>query len=448
MLTELELKRITAAALNQSRADETEVAVFDSDSSLTRFANNEIHQNVSQRDTTLLVKVVFGKKIGVASLNRADEAGARLVIERANDLAHFQVDNPDFQSLPLPVPIAAVAGPSQGTIDFTPEDRAWAVSVILDKALQHGLVAAGAFSTGVSQVAVANSHGVFCHHTNTEAQVSAVMMSSGSSGSSGYAARLTPNAAEVDPEDIAEEVAQKTLRGQNPRSLEPGEYEVVLEGYAVSDLMDFLAYLGFGALAMQEGRSFLSGRMGQSVLGKNITIWDDGLADDTITLPFDYEGVPRQRVDLITEGVARGTAYDTTTAAKDSKESTGHALPAGATFGPVPLHLHLAPGTASRDELIRSVKRGILITRFWYTRMVHPLSVTVTGMTRDGTFLIENGEVVAPVRNLRFTQSYVEALNAVDLIGREVSLQKEFFGHNRVPALKIGKWNFTGTTEY
>ena len=180
MLTELELKRITAAALNQSRADETEVAVFDSDSSLTRFANNEIHQNVSQRDTTLLVKVVFGKKIGVASLNRADEAGARLVIERANDLAHFQVDNPDFQSLPLPVPIAAVAGPSQGTIDFTPEDRAWAVSIILNKALQHGLVAAGAFSTGVSQVAVANSHGVFCHHTNTEAQVSAVMMSSGS----------------------------------------------------------------------------------------------------------------------------------------------------------------------------------------------------------------------------------------------------------------------------
>ena len=222
----------------------------------------------------------------------------------------------------------------------------------------------------------------------------------------------------------------------------------MLDEPAVCDIVDFLAYLGFGALAVQEGRSFMAGHIGEKVLGDNITVWDDGLAADTIPFPFDFEGVPKQRVNLVTNGIAKGLVYDTNTALKDGVASTGHGLPAGNTFGPVPRNLFLAPGTASKEELIRSVKRGIFITRFWYTRTVHPLSITVTGMTRDGTFLIENGEIVAPVRNLRFTQSYVEALNHVDLLGKDAKLQKDMFAYNRVPALKIAKWNFTGVTEY
>lgn len=445
MLTEAELRRLVDVALAHSRADQTEVLVFDGDEALTRFANNEIHQNVAERDTTLLARVIFGNKIGVASLNRADEAGARLVIERASALAEHQVEDPDFHSLPSPQPIPKAGGYVEATAKSSPEERARAVGILVARAKEKGLVAAGAFSTEVNQVAIGNSLGIFCHHIGTEARLSTVIMSDSSSG---YADQVSSDVSEVDSDAVARMAVNTALRGKDPRSIELGEYEVVLEEPAVCDIVDFLGYLGFGALAVQEGRSFMTGQFGQKVLGENITIWDDGLAADTIPLPFDFEGVPRQRVALITNGVAQGVVYDTQTARKDGKASTGHALPAGSTFGPVPRHMHMTPGTATKEDLIRAVRRGILVTRFWYTRMVHPLTVTVTGMTRDGTFLIENGEIVAPVRNLRFTQGYLEALNNVDLIGKDAKLQKDFFAYNRVPALKIAQWNFTGVTEY
>ncbi len=445
MLTEAELRRLIDVGLAHSKADQTEILVFDGDESLTRFANNEIHQNVSQRDATLLTRVVFGKRIGVASLNNTSEEGVKQVIERASALAEHQVEDPDFQTLPGPQPGQKAGGYVEATAASTPEERAEAVGILVARAMEAGLVAAGAFSTEAGQIAIGNSLGVFNHHTTTEARLSAVVMSDTSSG---YADQVTSDVLEVDSDAVAMIAIEKALRGKEPQSIEPGEYEVVLDEPAVCDIVDFLAYLGFGALAVQEGRSFMAGHIGEKVLGDNITVWDDGLAADTIPFPFDFEGVPKQRVNLVTNGIAKGLVYDTNTALKDGVASTGHGLPAGSTFGPVPRNLFLAPGTASKEELIRSVKRGIFITRFWYTRTVHPLSITVTGMTRDGTFLIENGEIVAPVRNLRFTQSYVEALNHVDLLGKDAKLQKDMFAYNRVPALKIAKWNFTGITEY
>ena len=445
MLTEREIRRILDAVLAHSRADQTEALLFESDSALTRFANNEIHQNVAERDASLLVRVVFGKKIGVASLNRTDEAGARLVVDRACELARFQVENEDFQGLPGPHPVPPADGYAEGTAAFSPEDRARGVAVVVRRSMENGLVAAGAFSTSVGQVAISNSLGAFCHHSSTHSELSTVIMSEDSSG---YAGQLAKDARDIDYETVARVAVDKALLGRNPQPLPPGEYEVVLDEHAVCDVVDFFAYLGFGAKAVQDGRSFMSGHMGERVLGENVSIWDDGSAPDTIPMPFDYEGVPRQRVDLIKDGQAAGIVYDTTTAAKDGKQSTGHALPAGSTFGAVPAHMHMATGASTKEELIASVRRGIWITRFWYTRTVHPLSITVTGMTRDGTFFIEKGEIVGPVRNLRFTQSYVEALSNTDLIGRETTLEHDFLGYNRVPAVKIAKWNFTGATEY
>ena len=445
MLTEAELRHLIDVGLAHSKADQTEILVFDGDESLTRFANNEIHQNVSHRDATLLTRVVFGKRIGVASLNNASEEGVKQVIERASALAEHQVEDPDFQTLPGPQPGQKAGGYVEATAASTPEERAEAVGILVARAMESGLVAAGAFSTEAGQIAIGNSLGVFSHHSTTEARLSAVVMSDTSSG---YADQVTSDVREVDSDAVARIAVEKALRGKEPQSIEPGEYEVVLDEPAVCDIVDFLAYLGFGALAVQEGRSFMAGHIGEKVLGDNITVWDDGLAADTIPFPFDFEGVPKQRVNLVTNGIAKGLVYDTNTALKDGVASTGHGLPAGSTFGPVPRNLFLAPGTASKEELIRSVKRGIFVTRFWYTRTVHPLSITVTGMTRDGTFLIENGEIVAPVRNLRFTQSYVDALNHVDLLGKDAKLQKDMFAYNRVPALKIAKWNFTGVTEY
>ena len=297
----------------------------------------------------------------------------------------------------------------------------------------------------IEGVTIANSLGLYAHHESTSAELLAVAISDDSSG---HAGQLAVDVGGIDPEAVAEEAVGKAERGRNPRALEPGEYEVVLEEYAVSDMLDFLAYLSFGAQAIQEGRSLMSGKMGQRVMGPNISIWDDGLDPAGLVRPFDHEGYPRQRVDMIVDGVATSPVHDRRTAAKEGRSSTGHALPAGSVIGPLPLNMALKPGEATREELIASVRRGLLVTRFWYTRVVHPLTVHMTGTTRDGTFLIENGEVVGPVKNLRFTQSYLEALNQVDLIGGESKLVREFFAVNRVPAIKVGRWLFTGATEY
>ena len=203
---------------------------------------------------------------------------------------------------------------------------------------------------------------------------------------------------------------------------------MILEDYAASDILDYLAYLGFGAQPFQEKRSFMSGHLGEKVVGENVTIWDDGLSPDTIPMPFDFEGVPKQRVELITDGVANGVVYDSYYGGKEGKPSTGHALPAGATYGPLPMNLFLKAGDATREDMLASVERGIWVSRFWYTRPVHPLKVIVTGMTRDGTFLIEKGKITAPIKNLRFTQSYLDALNQVEMISRETRLAA---GHHR-----------------
>ncbi|MBI4499056.1 MAG: TldD/PmbA family protein [Chloroflexi bacterium] len=445
MLEEREIRRVLETALRHSAADQTEASLFVQDSALTRFANNYVHQNVAERDTTVLVRAVFGKKIGVASVNSTDEAAIRSAVERASDLARHQIDNPDFRSLPGPGPVKEARAYVAATAECTPEQRARAVDVICSRAKDQGLVTAGTFSTGVSQFAIANSLGVFAHHADTLAECTAVVMSDTSSG---YADRRSLDVRAIDPEAIATEAVDKARRGRDPETLETGEYEVLLEEYAVSDLLDFLAYLGFSALAVQEGHSFMAGRFGQPIVGSNISIWDDGLGEGTVPTPFDFEGVPKQRVDLITDGVANAVCYDSYTAGKEGKESTGHALPAGETFGPVPLNLYLRPGDASKEDLLRGIRRGIWVTRFWYTRVVHPLTVTVTGMTRDGTFLIENGEITRPVKNFRFTQSYLEALRHVERIGRDLSLQRTMFPSNLVPALHIGRWNFTGVTEY
>ncbi|MBI5956821.1 MAG: TldD/PmbA family protein, partial [Chloroflexi bacterium] len=208
----------------------------------------------------------------------------------------------------------------------------------------------------------------------------------------------------------------------------------------------FLAYLGFSALAVQEGRSFM--KLGQKVVGDNISIWDDGLSPDGLPLPFDFEGVPRQKVALIDKGLAIGLVYDSYTAGKEGKASTGHALPAPNTYGPIPVNLWMGTGQSDKEEMLKSTKRGIWVTRFHYTRPIHPLKVMVTGMTRDGTFLVENGEIVGPIKNLRFTQSYLEALSSVELIGAQTKLERGPMGSSRVPALKVSRFNFSGVTEF
>ena len=445
MPTEREARRLIDTVLKLSNAEQTEVSVHTVDSSPTRFANNEIHQNVAERDTSVSVRIGLQRRYGLASTNDVTDAGLEKMVDQATAIARTLPELDDFLALPEPQELAALNAYNVGTAEFGPQQRASGVRTICQQAQEQGLSAAGAFRVDIGGHTIGSSLGLFAHHESTTAELMTVVMSDDSSGHAGW---LAIDVAEIDPEQVATEAVGKARRGRDPRTLEPGEYDVVLEPYAVSDMLDFLAYTGMGAMALQEGRSFMTGKLGQRLMGANVSISDDGLDPSGVVRPFDYEGVPARRVDMIVDGVARSPVHDRRTAAKDGATSTGHALPPAYTIGPMPMNMFLKPGEATAGELIASVERGLLVTRFWYTRVVHPLTVTMTGMTRDGTFLIENGEIAGPVKNLRFTQSYVEAMGNVGLIGKETKLVREFFAANRVPSLKIGAWSFTGATEY
>jgi predicted Zn-dependent protease len=273
--------------------------------------------------------------------------------------------------------------------------------------------------------------------------------------SSGYAQAGSRNVSRVMPEKVAERAIKKAIDGKNPIELEPGLYEVILEPLASSELLDFLGYLGFNAKTYQEGRSFMCEMMGKKVMGDNITILDDAYNEQGFAFPFDFEGVPKQKVQLIEKGIAKGLVYDSLTAGKENKESTGHALPAPNTFGPIPTNMVLLSGNSSLDKMIRNAKKAILVTRFHYTNTVEPKKTIFTGMTRDGTFLIENGAITKPIKNLRFTESIINALNKVletsqdlTLVGGGAGYEGRFATGTLVPALRIESFNFSGKTEF
>ncbi len=448
MLGERRTKEISDAILAYSAADQTEVVILAGEEYLTRFANSTIHQNVAETDAEVRIRVVLGTRVGVVTTNRLDDGALKKAVDNALAIARLQPENPDFKSLPGPRPIPPVRAFSEATARCTPEQRARGAGTICLLARKAGVVASGALTTAVLELAVANSLGVWAYLPTTHADINTVIMSDSSAG---YAAALVRGVEDLDFEALGREALDKCLHSQNPRDLEPGEYPVILEPYAVQDLMRMMSWTGFGAVAVQEGRSFMADKIGQQIMDPRVSIWDDGLDPAGRPLPFDFEGVPKQRVDLIKEGVACGVVYDSYRAGKEQgKASTGHALPAPNAFGPLPLNTFFGPGETSLEEMIQGTERGLYVTRFHYTRPVEPKKVVITGMTRDGTFLIEKGEIAYPVKNLRFTQSYLKALNHLVLIGSVPRLLVGMggLGSESVPALKLSKFTFTGATEF
>jgi predicted Zn-dependent protease len=428
-------------------ASQAEALVTAEDAALTRFANSEIHQNVAETNAHLSLRFVVGKRVGVASTGRLDAEGLRAVAETAARIARNVEENDEFVSLPGPdggpapdLPAACAAG----TADATPEFRAAGVRAVIAAADEAGVTAYGSFATNRETIAVANSLGIRSAGERTWSQLITVSMGPG--GGTGYAEAAAVDATTIDPGALGREAAGKARATANPVSVEPGDWPVVLEEYAVVDLLDMLGYLGFSALAVQEGRSFVE--IGKRVGSELVDIWDDGADPAGLPMAFDYEGVPKQRVPLIERGICRGVVHDAQTAAKAGVRSTGHGLPAPNPYGPFPLNMVMAPGAASREELIGGLERGLLVTRFHYTNPVHPKLAIVTGMTRDGTFLVEDGRIVGPVKNLRYTQSYLGALAGVEAVGAERRCLKGFLGGVVVPAVRIASWTFTGGTEH
>ena len=438
-------ERVVALA-TAAGATEAEALVTSEDAQLTRFANSEIHQNVAESNVGCNLRFVIGKRIGVASSGRLDDEGLRALVERAGAIARNVEELADWAGLPEPggpIPELAVAF-SERTAAATPEQRAEGARAVIAAADEAGVTAYGSFSTTAERMAVANTHGIRAAGERTSSQLLTVSM--GPDGGTGYAEAAAVDVDGVDPAALGREAAAKARATANAQAVDPGDYPVVFEEYAVVDLMDMLGYLGFSALAVQEDRSFVE--IGKRIGSDLVTVRDDAGDPAGLPMAFDYEGVAKQRVPLLERGICAGLVYDAQTAARDGVRSTGHGLPAPNPYGPFPLNMVMDAGTTARGDLIAGMGRGLLVTRFHYTNPVHPKLGIVTGMTRDGTFLVEDGEIVAPVRNLRFTQSYPEALAGVVGVSRERRTLKGFLGGVVVPAIRVEAFTFTGATEH
>lgn len=440
-----EVRRVAQAALEIPGADGVEVLFMHEWGGLTRFASSSIHQSTWREDTGLRVRVIRDGRIGVAASNDFSPRGARTVAESAREMTRVVSPDPLFPGLAPPRPVLQPDRFDEATASATPEQRAEAVSALVAQS-PDGFTAAGAYETLASEVAVANTEGQFCWSPSS--QVSATLVVTGQDAASGFAETFAGTAAELDLAAIGRRAADKAVASRGPVALDPGRYTVVLEPAAVSTLVGMLAWIGFGGRSLAEGRSCFSGKEGHRVAAASVSMYDDATAPGTLGIPFDFEGVPRRRVDLIAEGVFRDAVYDLRTAKQVGKQTTGHALPPPNPDGPFPLNLFMAPGDATVQEMVAGTERGLLVTRFHYSNIVHPVESVITGMTRDGTYLIEDGQVATPVRNLRFTQSILEALSNVTAVGSQTELASEFFfSASRVPALRVEGFQFTGRSD-
>ncbi|MSQ37864.1 MAG: TldD/PmbA family protein [Chloroflexi bacterium] len=450
LLGQDELTRIAEAALHHATGDAAEAVVIVRTGALTRFANAAIHQNMVSREVDLRVRVAVGKRVAIVATNRVDPEGIAQAARDASELARLSPENERFAGIPEPRPIPPAPSAYRARTEAaTPLDRARLAKVICDASLAKGLRAAGFVSTDTQEILVANSRGVRAYTPQTIAEAQAAVI--GDEGSS-FAQRVTLDVADCDAQAVADEAVAKAILAQRPRDHPLGPTEVVLEAYAVRDIIGFLGSQLTG-MAVEEGRSFVGGRLGERVTG-SLTFTDDAFDPQGVSRPFDFEGQPTERLVLIDKGISRAVVYDAASALRAGTRPTGHALPPNRFAPASAMSLRLEAGERSREELIRGVKRGVLVTRFWYTRWVHQLRTIVTGMTRDGVFAIEDGEIAYPVKNFRFTQSYHEALASVQGVGKDLSLLvgAEQFGlslsWNRVPALHLGTFAFTGATQH
>ncbi|MGA9041559.1 MAG: TldD/PmbA family protein [Terriglobales bacterium] len=444
-----------------STADEVEVFFYGGKSALTRFANNTIHQNVAEESYGVSVRTVFSGRTARATTNKLDDESLKRVVQASETLAKVQHPDPDL----LPVPNAGEAAPAANaapnrhfteTAAITPEQRAEAVGKIVSVAQKRKLNTAGIFSTSESVEGIFNSRGLSDWHTQTSSEISITMLAADSSG---WQKANFPNVANLDAVALAEIAAKKASDSANPREVAAGKYTVILEPAAVLDIAGFM-FWDFSGLAVLEQRSFLNNRVGEKLFGDNINIWDDVAHPLQSGSPYDGEGVPRQRVQLVENGVVKRLVYARATAKKMKAseykdkvgliEATGHGFLLPNEMGEAPLNIVFgAPReTKSVDQMIASTERGILVTRLWYIREVDPYEKILTGMTRDGTFLIEQGKIRGGVRNFRFNESLIKMLSNVEEMGTPVRASGEESFDMVVPAMKVREFNFTEVTKF
>lgn len=445
--TEAELHRIVKTVLQLAKKQgiaETEVQVDEVIDALTRFANNTIHQNMAEQGVTVSIRPVVDGRTARVTTNRVDEDSLRTALESACSLAASQPKNPHLLPLPGKQKYRAVKRYWPATVALTAEERARAVKSACQMAEKHGQVAAGIFSSGASQTVLGNSRGLAAHYRQTQAEFS-ITMTHGSAAS--WAKANHADVKFIHPQGLAKRASEKAERAQNPVELSPGKYTVILEPAAVLDLVGFLFY-DFAATAVEDKRSCFAERMGKALVGKNITILDDVHHPEQLGPAFDGEGVPREKVVLVDQGTPRHLVYSRASAKRAKVKPTGHGFPLPNEYGEAAMNLVVPGGKSSVEEMIATTERGLLATRLWYIREVDPYEKIMTGMTRDGLFLVEKGKITRAVRNFRFNQSVLEMLRNVELLGPAHRASGEEVFEMVVPPMKVRGFNFSEVTKF
>ena len=435
-------------ALAAAGADEADAAFLSVDHNISRFANSQLHQNMSEESASLTLRVIVNGAMGVATTTGFDDEEIARTAALAREAARHAHPVPGFQGLyrdnePLP-PVEAF---DDTTAALAPAAKARALREMFDR--HAGVLFAGAYATGSASVACGNTHGVRRYTTMTDADATVIAIAGSGSG---YATRRERSAQRMDLAELGAEATLKaTLAADRVEDLSPGAYDVILEPPALAEVFDWMNMIAFTGQSYEDGSSFFVGNLGKHVLGENFTLADDALDPAFLPFPFDLEGLPKRRVALVENGVIRTPVLDKAWADRLGLPPTAHAWSLGSPEHGAAFHLSMSGGESTREELIASTKLGIWVTRFNYVNgLLEPKSALMTGTTRDGTFLIRDGEVAARLPNLRWTQSMIEAFSNIEALSRErriVGTWYNSFGGTLAPVVKVRGWNITGKQE-
>lgn len=450
LLGESRLLSLLKTAARRAKADRTLIACQRGVATTLRFAHGRIHQNFHSETVQVWVKVACGGHVGVATTNAVSPEALRRAVEAAIAIARVGGGRrraTGFDASPSTAPLAPVATYVAETVSRPIADTIQAIRREWQRAQRAGYQLAGSFTVGEEELGVVGSHGLRCYQPFTVAGLKCVATRDHASG---YAAATTRDLTQLAIPAVAERAVQLAQANRRPQDMMIGRYDCVLEPEAVAELLEWLGYIAFGAKALAERTSCLSGRLGDRLMGPEITIADDALHPDGLAAPFDYEGVPKSRVTVIDRGAAAGVVYDSAYGKLYRRPSTGHATPYDETEGPLPSHLTLAAGTTPRASMERLLGDGLVISRFHYVNgLLDTRQALMTGLTRDGTFLVKKGKVVGAVKNLRFTQSILEAFSRVGAVSRERRLVADptaGLASCLAPTLLLRGFTFTGKT--
>jgi predicted Zn-dependent protease len=448
ILTRDQARTLATRALGLATAEQTRVTIGSGWSGNTRFAASEITTAGGITDTTITITSTIGRRRASASTNVLDDASLKRTVELSERLARLSPEDPELMPELGAQQHASVSAFVERTADLSPEARAHAAQTVIDaeQARTNGLAIAGYIEANAGATAVATNAGLFAYHSSTDVSMSTTARTTDGTGS-GYAVAGSRDWADVDPAALGRRAAGKALASRNPQAIEPGMYTVVLEPQAVADVLPLL-FGSFNARSTDEGRSAFSKaggtKLGEKIADERVTVYSDPSDADLLMQPFDGEGLPLRRIAWIENGVLKNLSYSRFWADKKGVQPTGGGGGGGGGFGGgLPGGLKMVGGTKSVDELVAGTQRGILVTRFWYIRFLDQRTEMVTGLTRDGTFLIEKGKITRPLKNFRWNESPLFMLNKIDELGRAERVE----AGRVLPALRVRDWNFTSLSD-